>query len=92
VINVFVAIFFGCGIVSFMSNPTENTAVPVTLENFFSIAGDLPRLPTPQAATSPLRKLGPSPFPKSGFPTLGFLETVYEHIESRAKARQSPAT
>lgn len=73
-----------------MTNPNEN-AVPVTLENFFNVQGELPKLPTPQVGTSPLQKLGPSPFPKSGFPTLGFLETVYEHIETRAKARQGPS-
>ena len=29
---------------------------------------------------SALERLGPSPFPKSGFPFLGFLATVYDHI------------
>ena len=39
---------------------------------------DAPALPpnTPSA----LERLGPSPFPKSGFPFLGFLATVYDHI------------
>jgi hypothetical protein len=34
--------------------------------------------------TSPLERLGPSPFPKAGFPLLGFLETVYDHIATQA--------
>jgi hypothetical protein len=39
---------------------------------------DPPALPpeTPSA----LERLGPSPFPRSGFPFLGFLATVYDHI------------
>jgi len=26
--------------------------------------------------------LGPSPFPRSGFPFLGFLASVYDHVET----------
>jgi hypothetical protein len=29
---------------------------------------------------SALEQLGPSPFPRSGFPLLGFLATLYEHV------------
>ena len=39
---------------------------------------DAPPLPT--NTPSALERLGPSPFPKSGFPFLGFLATVYDHI------------
>lgn len=35
-------------------------------------------------AVSPLQRLGPSPFPKTGFPLLGFLETVYDHIATHS--------
>lgn len=61
--------------------------LPTDPAAFFALSGELPKLPTPTNTTSPLRKLGPSPFPRSGFPTLGFLETVYEHIEGQAKSR-----
>ena len=54
---------------------------------FFAIQGELPKLATPVNTASPLRKLGPSPFAKSGFPTLGFFESVYEHVENCAKSR-----
>ena len=37
--------------------------------------------------TSPLERLGPSPFPKTGFPLLGFLETVYEHIAEQGTGK-----
>jgi len=49
---------------------------------------DFPSLPpeTPSA----LERLGPSPFPKSGFPFLGFLATVYDHIATHVGA--APAT
>ena len=56
-------------------------------QTFFAVQGELPKLPVPSNTVSPLRKLGTSPFPKSGFPTLGFLETVYEHIQDRARHR-----
>jgi hypothetical protein len=39
---------------------------------------DAPSLPA--STPSALERLGPSPFPKSGFPFLGFLATVYDHI------------
>lgn len=37
-----------------------------------------PALPT--EIPSALERLGPSPFSKSGFPFLGFLATVYDHV------------
>ncbi len=40
--------------------------------------------------TSALEQLGPSPFPKSGFPLLGFLESVYDHLSSHAARRLPP--
>lgn len=61
--------------------PDETTA-PAS-PDFFAIQGELPRLPVPTDAQSPLKKLGPSPFTRSSFPTLGFLQSVYEHIQER---------
>ncbi|HSI35663.1 MAG: hypothetical protein ACAI43_17425 [Phycisphaerae bacterium] len=45
------------------------------------LVADLPEAPpiSPDAPSA-LEKLGPSPFPKSGFPFLGFLATTYDHI------------
>ncbi len=37
----------------------------------------------PAEAQPALEKLGPSPFPKSGFPFLGFLATVYDHVATQ---------
>jgi hypothetical protein len=44
---------------------------PIALPPAPDLSPDLP---------SALERLGPSPFPKSGFPFLGFLATVYDHI------------
>jgi hypothetical protein len=39
----------------------------------------------PEAPSSPvLPRLGPPPFPRGGFPLLGFLATVYEHVAQSA--------
>ena len=57
-----------------MTEPEENAA-------FWLTAAPLEESPTlPPDAPSALARLGPSPFPKSGFPFLGFLDTVYEHV------------
>jgi hypothetical protein len=48
---------------------------------FWSPAAELPDAPDVRPDTpSALERLGPSPFPKSGFPFLGFLATVYDHV------------
>ena len=58
---------------------------------FWSPATDLPDAPdVPPETPSALERLGPSPFPKSGFPFLGFLATVYDHIATHVGA--APAT
>jgi hypothetical protein len=41
----------------------------------------------PEGAPSALERLGPSPFPKTKFPFLGFLASVYDHVSSLAKAK-----
>ena len=43
------------------------------------------RPPAP-AGESALQRLGPAPFPKSGFPFLGFLASIYEHLAEHLKA------
>jgi hypothetical protein len=66
---------------------------------------DLPRAPRlfwsarPEFATltqpaSPhgsavLERLGPPPFAKSGFPFIGFLATIYDHVATHAGRRAS---
>jgi hypothetical protein len=42
--------------------------------------------PPPPDAQSALHRLGPSPFPKSGFPLIGFLATLYDHIATRTRS------
>ena len=41
-----------------------------------SSLSELPKLD----ATPALKRLGPLPFPRSGFPLMGFLATLYEHV------------
>jgi len=51
--------------------------------SFWETAEELPDAPEmPPDLPPALERLGPSPFPKSGFPFLGFLATVYDHVAS----------
>ena len=60
-------------------------------EKFWQPADDLPDAPPVPADIQPaLERLGPSPFPKSGFPVLGFLATVYDHIATHCGPQRSP--
>ena len=50
----------------------------------FDSAGEFE--PPPESRVAPvLERLGPSPFPRSGFPLLGFLATVYDHVADYAR-------
>lgn len=50
-------------------------------DEFFQPAAEIvPPPELPPDVPSALERLGPSPFPKSGFPFLGFLATVYDHV------------
>lgn len=40
---------------------------------------------TPRSQPSVLEQLGPSPFPRGGFPVVGFLATTYERVSAFAK-------
>ena len=55
---------------------------------FWSAAVDLDELELPERRESglTLERLVPSPFPRSGFPLIGFLATVYDHVASFARA------
>jgi|CXWL01.1.fsa_nt_gi hypothetical protein len=40
--------------------------------------------PTQLDAHPALKRLGPLPFPRTGFPLMGFLATLYEHVSTHA--------
>lgn len=42
--------------------------------------------PPAPAGEPALQRLGPAPFPKSGFPFLGFLASIYEHLAAHLRA------
>jgi hypothetical protein len=57
-------------------------------ESFWQPAEFLTEAPDfPEGTVSVLERLGPSPFPKSGFPFLGFLATVYDHIAAHCQSQ-----
>src|SRR5258706_67613 len=61
-----------------MTNPMNSNSEE---ESFWQIAEPLPEPPElSPGALSVLERLGPSPFPQSGFPFLSFLATVYDRI------------
>jgi hypothetical protein len=78
-----------------MSNPNTTNAtttatppwdLPTDSEKFWKADADA--LHAPQAdAPSALHRLGAAPFPKSKFPFLGFLATVYDHVAAHAAGR-----
>ena len=46
-----------------------------------------PRPTAPSDETTALERLGALPFPRGGFPLLGFLASVYDHVRESVKAR-----
>jgi hypothetical protein len=67
--------------------------LPAQPERFWCRGADAESLgEPPQPETrSLLRRLGPPPFPRSGFPLVGFLATVYEHVSKCAQEDHSSA-
>ena len=69
-----------------MSNEDLNPVdVPFSLEGdaFYRAGPEIDLLDTPTSEMKPiLERLGPAPFKKPGFPVLGFLTTVYEHVHA----------
>jgi hypothetical protein len=63
--------------------------LPTDPEEFFRAGPNLDALASPSDAPSVLERLGPSPFPKTKFPFLGFLATVYDHVATHARSRAS---
>jgi len=72
-----------------MSNtPTPPWDLPADPEKFWKAGADADVLLAPEADVPPaLQRLGAAPFPKSKFPFLGFLATVYEHVAAHAMGR-----
>jgi len=64
----------------------SNIGGVVDVNAFWNTREDLALLAPPLVQTQPpaLERLGPSPFPRSRFPFLGFLATVYDHVASHA--------
>src|SRR6476646_4566064 len=63
--------------------------LPTDPADFFRAGPDLDVLEVGGDVPSVLERLGPSPFPKSKFPFLGFLATVYDHVASHARNRSN---
>jgi hypothetical protein len=80
----------------------ENKIPPSTPPELVARVNDMMRAaePLPQVTIDPptgqsaLDSLGPSPFPKRGFPFLGFLSGIYDHVSTTAHqmANPQPAT
>lgn len=66
-----------------MPLPTDLTCDP---QDFWRTAGNLQDLcpPSPLNNTTALARLGQPPFPRSGFPLMGFLATLFQHISHYA--------
>lgn len=58
---------------------------------FWSAHPDFAKLAELPAADVPdvLERLGPPPFPKTGFPFIGFLATIYDHVAGHAQRRDA---
>lgn len=67
-------------------------ALPDDPQAFWSAAVDLDELDLPPGRESgpTLERLVPSPFPRSGFPLIGLLATVYDHVTSFAREHDPP--
>jgi len=66
----------------------EGNAPAVDSVAFWQCVGDLDevaiRIVPPTAPLAILERLGPSPFPRGGFPLIGFLATTYEKVSRYA--------
>lgn len=60
--------------------------LPESAEVYWASPTDLDARSSPPAVESvpALQRLGPLPFPRGGFPLMGFLATVYDHIADHA--------
>lgn len=69
--------------------PTPPWDLPGETDRFWRAGAevDVLQAATPADPEPALRRLGPPPFPKSKFPFLGFLATVYDHVATHAVRR-----
>jgi hypothetical protein len=63
--------------------------LPTDPVEFFRAGENLDVLASATDVSPVLERLGPSPFPKTKFPFLGFLATVYDHVATHARNRAS---
>jgi hypothetical protein len=70
------------------SSSPDRTPADLPSDDSFWVAGEgVTALDDAAADDRPaIERLGPSPFPKGGFPVLGFLASVYEHVLARRRA------
>jgi hypothetical protein len=63
--------------------------LPLSPRLFWSVGPDFDTVPEAPEVTPAdvLEQLGPPPFPKTGFPFIGFLATIYEHVATHADLR-----
>ncbi len=71
-----------------MSDAEIPASLPTDPQRFYCTTVDFEELTPPilVETTPALERLGPSPFAKTKFPLLGFLETLYEHVAAQAQA------
>lgn len=72
-----------------MANDTPAPVSHLTTDpaEFYRVAGDVALPELPDQPPTALEKLGPAPFPRSKFPFLGFLASVYDHVATHARQR-----
>lgn len=71
-----------------MSNHSQiDTDLPDDPDKFYRAGRGAEELAAPsvEGLPSALEQLGASPFPKSGFPLLGFLATLYDQVASTSR-------
>ena len=66
--------------------------LPADPRSFWGDPSTLERLAVRPEADLPsvLQRLGPLPLPRSGFPLIGFLATVYDHVAASATPPSPP--
>jgi hypothetical protein len=71
-----------------MSNVRAEDELPSDPGAFYSAGTRLEELPVPDLSVHPsaLERLGPSPFPRSGFPFIGFLATLYDQVSGTGQS------
>lgn len=71
-----------------MSNVRVEDELPSDPDLFYSAGTPVAELPVPDLSAHPsaLERLGPSPFPRSGFPFIGFLATLYEQVSGAGQS------